>query len=58
MSCVEVRDLGEPETVVSYPLGTSNHVRLAQTMITRHSFSQVGAGRSMPGRWSEPPGGS
>jgi class 3 adenylate cyclase len=36
MSRVEVRDLGEPEAVVSYPLGTSNQVRLAQTVITRH----------------------
>jgi hypothetical protein len=36
MSRVEVRDLGEPEAVVSYPLGTSNQVRLAQTAITRH----------------------
>jgi class 3 adenylate cyclase len=36
MSPVGVRDLGEPEAVVSYPLGTSNQVRLAQTVITRH----------------------
>jgi class 3 adenylate cyclase len=36
MSRVEVRDLGEPEAVVSYPLGASNQVRLAQTVITRH----------------------
>jgi class 3 adenylate cyclase len=36
MSRVEVRDLGEPEAVVSYPLGESNQVRLAQTVITRH----------------------
>jgi hypothetical protein len=36
MSRVEVRDLGEPEAVVSYPLGTSNQVRLAQTVVTRH----------------------
>jgi class 3 adenylate cyclase len=36
MSRVEVRDLGEPEAVVSYPLGTSNQVRLAETVITRH----------------------
>jgi class 3 adenylate cyclase len=36
MSRVEVRDLGDPEAVVSYPLGTSNQVRLAQTVVTRH----------------------
>jgi class 3 adenylate cyclase len=36
VSRVEVRDLGEPEAVVSYPLGTSNQVRLAQTVVTRH----------------------
>jgi class 3 adenylate cyclase len=36
MSRVEVRDLGEPEAVVDYPLGTSNQVRLAQTVVTRH----------------------
>jgi class 3 adenylate cyclase len=36
MSRVEVRDFGEPEAVVSYPLGISNQVRLAQTVITRH----------------------
>jgi class 3 adenylate cyclase len=36
MSRVEVRDLGEPEAVVSYPLGASNQVRLAQTVVTRH----------------------
>jgi class 3 adenylate cyclase len=36
MTSVEVRDLGEPEAVVSGPLGTSNQVRLAQTVITRH----------------------
>jgi class 3 adenylate cyclase len=36
MSRVEVRDLGEPEAVVSYPLGASNQVRLAQTVISRH----------------------
>jgi class 3 adenylate cyclase len=36
MSRVEVRDLGEPEAVVSSPLATSNQVRLAQTVITRH----------------------
>jgi class 3 adenylate cyclase len=36
VSRVEVRDLGEPEAVVSYPLGMANQVRLAQTVITRH----------------------
>jgi class 3 adenylate cyclase len=36
MSRLEVRDLGEPEAVVSYPLGTSNQVHLAQTVVTRH----------------------
>jgi class 3 adenylate cyclase len=36
MSRVEVRDLGEPEAVVSFPLGTSSQVRLAQTVVTRH----------------------
>jgi class 3 adenylate cyclase len=36
MTRLEVRDLDEPEAVVSHPLGTSNQVRLAQTVITRH----------------------
>lgn len=36
MSHVEVRDLGEPEAVVSDPLGVTNQVRLAQTVISRH----------------------
>jgi class 3 adenylate cyclase len=36
MSRVEVRDLGEPEAVVSYPLGASHQVRLAQTVVARH----------------------
>jgi class 3 adenylate cyclase len=36
MSRVEVRDLGEPEAVVSYPLGTSSQVRLAETVVTHH----------------------
>jgi class 3 adenylate cyclase len=36
MSRVEVRDLGEPEAVVSYPLGTSSQVRLGGTVVTRH----------------------
>jgi len=33
---VEVRDLGEPEAVVSHPLGATYQVRLAQTVISRH----------------------
>jgi class 3 adenylate cyclase len=36
MSRVEVRDLGEPEAVVNYPLGATYQVRLAQTVISRH----------------------
>jgi hypothetical protein len=36
MSRVEVRDLGEPEAVVSDPLGVTYQVRLAQTVISRH----------------------
>jgi len=36
MSPIEVRDLGEPEAVVSYPLGTANQVHLAHTVVTRH----------------------
>ena len=36
MSPVEVRDLGEPEAVVTYPLGASFQVRLAGTVVTRH----------------------
>jgi class 3 adenylate cyclase len=36
MTRVEVRDLDEPEAVVREPLGTSNQVRLAQTVVTRH----------------------
>ena len=36
MSPVEVRDLGEPEAVVSNPLGESHQVRLAGTVVTRH----------------------
>jgi len=36
MSRVEVRDLGEPEAVVSDPLGATYQVRLAQTVISRH----------------------
>jgi class 3 adenylate cyclase len=36
VSRVEVRDLGEPEAVVSHPLGDTYQVRLAQTVISRH----------------------
>jgi class 3 adenylate cyclase len=36
MSRVEVRDLGKPEAVVSHPLGVTNQVRLAQTVISHH----------------------
>lgn len=36
MSRVEVRDLGEPEAVVSDSLAVTHQVRLAQTVISRH----------------------
>ena len=36
MSRVDVRDLGEPEAVVTYPLGASSQVRLGGTVVTRH----------------------
>jgi hypothetical protein len=36
MSPVDVRDLGEPEAVVTYPLGASSQVRLGGTVVTRH----------------------
>ncbi|HYJ61334.1 MAG TPA: cupin [Actinomycetota bacterium] len=36
MNRVVVRDLGEPEAVVSYPLGETSQVRLAHTVISRH----------------------
>ena len=36
MSPFEVRDLGEPEAVVTYPLGAAYQVRLAGTVVTRH----------------------
>jgi class 3 adenylate cyclase len=36
VSPVEVRDLGEPEAVVTYPLGASHQVRLSGTVVTRH----------------------
>lgn len=36
MSPVEVRDLGEPEAVVSYSLGATYQVRLAGTVVSRH----------------------
>jgi class 3 adenylate cyclase len=38
MSRVEVRDLDEPEAVVSYELGATNQVRLAQTVVSRHAL--------------------
>jgi class 3 adenylate cyclase len=36
VSPVEVRDLGEPEAVVTYPLGATYQVRLAGTVVSRH----------------------
>jgi class 3 adenylate cyclase len=36
VSPVEVRDLGEPEAVVTYPLGANYQVRLAGTVVSRH----------------------
>ena len=36
MSRVEVRDLGEPEAVVTYPLGATYQVRLAGTVVSHH----------------------
>ena len=36
VSLVEVRDLGEPEAVVTYPLGATYQVRMAGTVISRH----------------------
>jgi class 3 adenylate cyclase len=36
MSPVEVRNLDEPEAVVSHPLAVTNQVRLAQTVVSRH----------------------
>ena len=36
MSLVEVRDLGEPEAVVTYPLGATYQVRMAGTVVSRH----------------------
>lgn|GEM_PF-4588902 len=36
MSPVEVRDLGEPEAVVTYPLGATYQVRLAGTVVSHH----------------------
>jgi class 3 adenylate cyclase len=35
-SRLEVRDLGEPEAVVTYPLGATNQVRLAGTVVSHH----------------------
>ena len=36
VSPVEVRDLGEPEAVVTYPLGATYQVRLAGMVVSRH----------------------
>jgi class 3 adenylate cyclase len=36
MSPVEVRNLDEPEAVVSHPLGATDQVRLAGTVVSRH----------------------
>jgi class 3 adenylate cyclase len=36
MSPVEIRDLGEPEAVVTYPLGATYQVRLAGTVVSHH----------------------
>ena len=53
MSPVEVRDLGEPEAVVTDPLGVSHQVRLAGTVVTRHvlqpGWSWEACGRPLVG---------
>src|SRR5512133_594252 len=36
MSRIEIRDLGEPEAVVTYPLGTTYQVRLSGTVVSHH----------------------
>lgn len=36
MSDIEVRDLGEPDAIVTYPLGTTSQVQLAGTVVSRH----------------------
>jgi class 3 adenylate cyclase len=36
MSPMEIRDLGEPEAVVTYPLGATYQVRLAGTVVSHH----------------------
>jgi Adenylate and Guanylate cyclase catalytic domain len=36
VSRIEIRDLGEPEAVVRYPLGASYQVRLAGTVVSHH----------------------
>ena len=36
MSPVEVRDLREPEAVVTYPLGATYQVQLAGTVVSHH----------------------
>ena len=41
MSRVEIRDLGEPEAVIRYPLGATYQVRLAGTVVSHH-FLQPG----------------
>ena len=55
MSGVEVRDLGEPEAVVTYPLGMSSQVRLGAPWSPAMSCSPAGAGRSTLGPWSGRP---
>ena len=41
VSRVEIRDLGEPEAVIKYPLGATYQVRLAGTVVSHH-FLQPG----------------
>jgi class 3 adenylate cyclase len=36
VSRIEIRDLGEPEAVVTYPLGATYQVRLAGTVVSHH----------------------
>ena len=40
MSPVEVRDLGEPEAVVTNPLGATSQVRLAGTVVSPPEISR------------------
>jgi Zn-dependent peptidase ImmA (M78 family) len=42
---MEIRDLGEPEAVVTYPLGATYQVRLPGTVVSHQSCSRAGAGR-------------